>query len=201
MACLEQNLLFCSMTHYDITTYNAVLKKSINIIKRQCYEACFCKFMDGIKKAWKTINEILNKTKKKKTIPDTFIDGENEITDKLEIANKFNVFFFFTNVGPNLANKIKNTGNKSFKYLMTNKYTSHFTFSLIDRNTAIKIINDMKPKSSCGFDGLSVKLIKMTKDVCIELLLIIINQTHSRGIFPDKPKIVKVTPVYKKDDQ
>ncbi len=78
-----------------LKTYNAVLKKSINIIKRQYYEACFCKFKDDIKKTWKTINEIINKTKKKKTFPDTFNDGENEITDKLEIANKFNTFFFF----------------------------------------------------------------------------------------------------------
>ncbi len=33
-----------------LKTYNAVLKKSINIIKRQYYEACFCKFSDDIKK-------------------------------------------------------------------------------------------------------------------------------------------------------
>ncbi len=84
---------------------------------------------------------------------------------------------------------------------MTNKYTSHFTFSLIDRDTVIKIINDMKPKSSCGFDGLSMKLLKMTKDVFIEPLLIIINQALSTGIFPDKLKIAKVTPVYKKVDK
>ncbi len=58
-----------------------------------------------LKKTWKTIIEILNKTKKKKSFPDTFFDDEDQITDKLEIANKFNVFF--TNICPNLANKIK----------------------------------------------------------------------------------------------
>ncbi len=78
---------------------------------------------------------------------------------------------------------------------MTNKYTSHFTFSTIDKVTVIKIINDMKPKSSCGIDGLSIKLLKMTKEVFIEPLLIIINQTLSTGIFPEKLK------VYQKDDQ
>ncbi len=31
-------------------TYNAVLKKIINIIKRQYYETCFCIFNDNIKK-------------------------------------------------------------------------------------------------------------------------------------------------------
>ncbi len=81
---------------------------------------------------------------------------------------------------------------------MTNKYTSHITFSLIDTEIVTKIRNDMKPKSSCGFDGLSMKLLKMMKEVFIEPLLIIIKQTLSTGIFPDKLKIAKVIPVYKK---
>ncbi len=46
-----------------------------------------------------------------------------------------------------------------------------------------------------------MKLLKMTKEVFIELLLVIINQTINTGTFPDKLKISKVTPVYKKDDQ
>ncbi len=84
---------------------------------------------------------------------------------------------------------------------MTNKYTSHFTFNIIDRETIIKIINDVKPTSCCGFDGLSMKLLKITKEVFIDPLLIIINPTLNTGIVPDKVKIAKVTPVYKKDDQ
>ncbi len=138
-----------------LKTYNAVFKKSINIIKRQYYEACLCKFKDDIKITWKTINEILNKTKKKKIFSRYFFfESEDQITDKLVIANKFNVFF--TNVGPSLANKIKYPGNKCFKDFMTNKYTSDFTFNMIDRETVFKIINDMKSKSSCGFDRLTI---------------------------------------------
>ncbi len=54
---------------------------------------------------------------------------------------------------------------------------------------------------TCVFDGLSMKLLKITKEVFIEPLLSINNQTLNTGIFPDKLKIAKVTPVYKKDDQ
>ncbi len=75
-----------------------------------------------LKELGKQLSEILNKAKKIKTFPDTFFDGEDQITDKLEIANKF---YVFTNIGPNLANKIKYAGNKCFKVFMTNKYTSH----------------------------------------------------------------------------
>jgi hypothetical protein len=56
----------------------------------------------------------------------------------------------------------------------------------------------MKPKSSCGFDGLSMKLLKIAKDVILDPLVIIINQTLNTGVFPNKLKIAKVNPIYKK---
>jgi len=58
----------------------------------------------------------------------------------------------------------------------------------------------MKPKSSCGFDGISSKLLKFSIDALVEPLVIIINQTLLTGTFPDKLKIAKVNPIYKKDD-
>ncbi len=59
----------------------------------------------------------------------------------------------------------------------------------------------MKPKTSCGFDGISMKLVKSTKAALTEPLLIIINQKLKTGIFPDKLKIAKVNLTYKKDDK
>ncbi len=49
----------------------------------------------------------------------------------------------------------------------------------------------MKPKSSCGFDGISMKILKAKKEVLIEPILIIVNRTLHTGIFPDKLKIAK----------
>ena len=58
----------------------------------------------------------------------------------------------------------------------------------------MKILNNLKPKPSCGYDGISTKL-----DICKSLTLII-NQTLSTGIFPDSLKVAKVIPLYKKGD-
>ncbi len=58
----------------------------------------------------------------------------------------------------------------------------------------------MKPKSSCGFDGISIKILKAIKEVLIEPILIIVNQTLHTGIFLDKLKIAKLNPIYKKDE-
>ncbi len=41
----------------------------------------------------------------------------------------------------------------------------------------------MKPKSSCGFDGISMKILKVNKEVVIENILIIVSQTINTGIF------------------
>ncbi len=51
----------------------------------------------------------------------------------------------------------------------------------------------MKPKTSCGFDGISLKILKTIKEILAEPLTIIINQMLNRGIFPDLLKIAKVT--------
>ncbi len=59
----------------------------------------------------------------------------------------------------------------------------------------------MAPKSSFGFDGLSSKLLKSIKGAVVKPITIIINQMIDTGIFPDKLKIAKIVPIYKKDDE
>ena len=52
---------------------------------------------------------------------------QNLLTDKLEIANKFNAFFF-TNIGNHLANNIKYKGFRDHSYYLNKKVNSVFTF-------------------------------------------------------------------------
>ena len=63
-----------------------------------------------------------------------------------------------------------------------------------------KIKNNLKHKDSCGQDGLSSSLLIQLKHILTKPLTIIINQSLKSGIFPDKLKIAKVIPLYKKDD-
>ena len=64
----------------------------------------------------------------------------------------------------------------------------------------VQIINSLKPKVSSGLDELSNKMLKLIKDVIAPPLTIIINQMLNTGIFPDKLKISKVIPLFKKGD-
>ncbi len=183
----------------NLATYNTILKKNIRIAQKDYYENLFNKFKNDIRGTWKTINEILCKTKKKKSFPQFFKDNETVITNKLTIANKFNTFF--TNIGPKLADQIKMPKNKHFKNYLTLNYNHKFTFKDIDEEGVRKIIERLAPKTSFGFDGLSTKLIKEIKDCLVKPLTLIINQMLNTGIFPDKLKIAKIAPAHKKDDE
>ena len=183
----------------NLKTYNGILKKLIRSAKKTYYENLFAKFKGDIKNTWKTINEILNRTKRKNKFPDFFKDGNNTVTGKLAIANHFNKFF--TNIGPKLSSMIAVPDNQTFQNYLKNKISYSFKFTAIDTKTISEIIDNLAPKTSSGFDGISTKLIKTIKNVLIKPVTIIINQMIATGIFPDKLKIAKVTPVFKKDDE
>ena len=61
--------------------------------------------------------------------------------------------------------------------------------------------NNLKPKQSCGHDGISTKLLKTCKHAICKPLTLIINQILSTGIFPDNIKVAKVIPLFKKGDK
>ena len=74
-------------------------------------------------------------------------------------------------------------------------------FSLVSESVIDKIINDISAKNSSGPDGISTKLLKLVKhDLISPLTNIVIQTLSSTGIFPDRLKIVKVIPIYKKGD-
>ena len=55
-------------------------------------------------------------------------------------------------------------------------------------------------RNSSGPDGITTKLLKVVKPDLISPLTNIVNQTLSTGIFPDRLKIAKVIPIYKKGE-
>ena len=114
------------------------------------------------------------------------------------IANTFNNYFI--NIGPKLANQIKNPVNKSFRDFLTLNNGLDFQFYHVKRKDIANVIDHLHAKLSYGTDGISTVLLKRMKDRMIELLSIIVNQTLSIGIFPDRLKIAKIIPLFKKEE-
>ena len=189
--------------HYDtlklnLKTYNLILRKSIISAKQMYYESRFNRIGNYIRRTWKTINEILTKNQTKNKFPTVFNDNGSMITDKVNIANKFNVFF--TNIGEKIAKGINYDGNKTYGHYLNKDIHSSFTFMNIDEDAINKIIYNLPPKSSSGCDGISTKLLKVIAPVIIKPLTLLINQMLNTGTFPDKLKIAKVIPIFKKGD-
>ena len=81
------------------------------------------------------------------------------------------------------------------------KHKSKFNFTLVDETVVEKVVKGLNPKSSCGKVGISTILLKKIIPEIKAPLTIIINQTLKTGIFPDKLKIAKVLPLFKKGDK
>ncbi len=142
----------------------------------------------------------MNKSKKKSSFPSFFRDENNRIiTDKLEIANKFNTFFSL--IGSKLAKNIETPQGKSFKDYLKKVHQKCFNFHTVSEDIIRKIIDELAPKTSFGYDGLSTKLIKNIKNYLLQPITLIVNQMINTGIFPDKLKIAKINPIFKKEDE
>jgi hypothetical protein len=192
------NALYQTLKH-NLTVYNKILKKSIRQAKSTYYENCFYKFKNDIKQTWSVIKDIMSKTRKTKELPKYFMLDTVCLTDAKTIADGFNNFF--TNIGPELANKITPPQDKSYQTYLSDIIDCQFKFQLVTSETVGKAIDNLKSKTSTGTDGLSNKLIKSIKQEILEPITTIVNQTFSTGIFPDRLKLAKVVPVYKKDNE
>ena len=74
-------------------------------------------------------------------------------------------------------------------------------FEKVSETNVMQIINNLPNKTSCGFDGISTIVMKSIKHVILKSLTLIINQIINTGVFPNKLKIAKITPIFKKDDR
>ena len=94
---------------FNLKSYNKILKKLIRQARIQYYSDQFDRNKSNIRHTWSTIKEILNKCKDKKEFPAFFTIKDEHVTDKTDISNNFNSFF--ANIGTNLSNNIKFSGN------------------------------------------------------------------------------------------
>ena len=65
----------------------------------------------------------------------------------------------------------------------------------------MRYLSKLNLSHSCRHDNLSKVILKYIANEISECLTLIINQSITAGIFPDKLKIEKVAPIFKKDDQ
>ena len=194
----NENLPLHDQLKHNLTTYNKILKKAIREAKRVYYHKCFDKYKNDMKKTWLAIKEIINKSNKSCNVPDFLTINGQKVTNEQTIANEFNNFF--VNIGPQLSAQITPLDSGSFKDYLGNPVAHTFNFNSVTTNEVKSIIDKLHSKPSAGSDRLSSITLKKINQHILLPITIIINQIMNTGIFPDKLKIAKVIPLYKKDD-
>ena len=179
--------------------YNKLLKNNIKLTNKMYHFSCFEKCKNDIKSTWSNIKDIVNKKTSTTSISERFNFTNHCTEDKQIIADRFNTYF--TNIGVTFSNKIKNSRTKTLKLYLDKPSETNFNFTPVTETAVKNIIKQLKGRSSEGADGLSVKLLKSIKNIIVKSLTLITNQCIGTGVFPDKLKIAKVVPLYKKDDK
>ena len=120
------------------------------------------------------------------------INGIN-IFDEETIATSFNKYF--VNVGPNLASKIQCT-DKKFEDFLTKSITILQRKDLSD-NELKDAFYSLKTNKSSGYDDINFDAIRNAFGSLIKPLKHVFSLSLTKGIFPDKLKIARVTPIFK----
>jgi hypothetical protein len=182
----------------NLHTYNTILRKSLRQAKFLHYSRLFDKYKNDCRMSWKLINSLLCNSKNKNSITSLFIINGSSVTNEHQIAENFNNFF--ADIGSLQANAIPPTNPNKYSEYLHNPTNFRFRFTLINSDDVKDIIKKFKPKTSCGDDNISLKILKLINPYISQALTIIINQSLTSGIFPDALKIAKVIPLFKKDD-
>ena len=131
------------------------------------------------------------------SFPESLIIANEEITDKKSIAEKFNSFFM--NTSTNLAAKIPHSTTNFESYL-----SSITTISRENCLTEEELKNaffSLKTNKSPRYDNIHVNVIRNPYNELKTPLMNIFNLLLNTGIFPDRMKVAKVTPICKKGEK
>jgi len=131
---------------------------------------------DG-KKKWRVLKTELKINQSREKIKSVHINN-SVISNPNEIAIKFKEHF--ETCATKLASEVPDTGENEILF----EQKPDWGFNVITEEKLIKTIDSLLPKSSCGFDLLSNRMLKKEKKDIAKLLLNLINETIMGDIFP-----------------
>ena len=191
-----------SPTSANHTKYKKLKKfvtKHIKKAKLQYYTNYFKQYSADSRKQWQMINTLLNKNKRKITIPKLVNEGK-DITSPTEIANTFNNYF--CNIASKLkVNHIPGPDNPSPSPTQFAKYLhnpSPNSIYLLDTegSEVETVINNFKNKSTADTNITALKAANAVPRFQ-EVLADLINISFKEGVFPKQLKLAKVVPIHK----
>ncbi len=176
--------------------YRNILNTVVKAAENKYFTELLSNTKQSVKSLWDTFRHIINPGKKKKsTNIDKLIINVNTITNDNDIANAFNSYF--SHILSNLTDRIP-PQNTTFKRFMGSMNINSMLLFEASNGELLKFMSQLKSNKSAGSDDMLPKLVKQRCQELCTPLLTIINRSLWEGIFPDKLKIAKVLPFFKK---
>ena len=137
--------------------YKQSFEKNKKDFKSKYFQEKLSFHKKNIKNTWKTLKDIIGKTKiNENRLPKKIALENKEITDQKTIAEKLNEFY--VNVGPNLASKLLQNNNDYKSYLPD--ITTLFDEQELTEQEVKEAVASLKPNKSPGCDSIHVNVIK-----------------------------------------
>jgi hypothetical protein len=213
ISCQNKRILYLNCReHNDVNLkirykrYWRILSNVIQAAKKMYNDKLIQKSKNRIKTTWGIIKGVTGDKNRQDTINSLQVNG-NMLHDSQEIANGFNEYF--SSVADTIINNIRNDNKKknnniSHASYLKNNFSN--TFPVIKWKYAStyeinKIIESLKPKGSCGYDEIPLRILKLSAPCILSPLTFICNYSLSTGVFPERLKYAQVRPLYKKGDR
>ena len=198
-------------TENNIKKYKYFCKmftKLKRLAKSKYYTDILYMNVSNVKRTWQILREVLNRQPNHNKQNELFVIGDIKTNNKKDIANGFNTFF--ANIGKTINDQITQPPDvysdlfkdlekkkKKFVFFLNGNYPVNCFFQLTHEEELIKVAQNLKPKTSQGFDNLSTCIIQKAMKEVAAPLTHIFNQSFLLGVVPDQMKIAKIVPVFK----
>ena len=179
---------------------NKVVKQVRDAQKNYLYKNCEETKGDS-GKMWKVVKTAMNVKSNPNVTPDFLwiknADGESKKLDnKSDIANEMNKQF--SSMGAKLASKLDPPEKHFTDYLeYPNPNHLRLVLRMVSESEVDKLVQELDATKSVGIDGIPPKLLKWSAQILVPILTRLFNKCLVGGIYPDKLKLARVTPIYK----
>lgn len=170
-------------------SYKKMLKTVIRLSKRLSNSNYLKRSSNKTKATWGLIKYLTSPSNvMKETVNEIQIDSVT-ITNKLEIAKHFNNLY----ITQNIDNSFVDNYEPKFAQACNSIFLKP-----VDESEIINLVNKLKNKKSCGYDGIPIQVIKSCIKIIAKPIVHIINIMLETGCFPNQLKITLVKPLHKK---
>jgi hypothetical protein len=179
--------------------YTKILADVIKTAKFKHYNKIYSSSKNKTKTMWNLIKSETNKYANKKEIQ-LNIEGK-QVTNSRQLANIFNDYFTNATTTPQSDNYNHPMSAIDSLLASCSNSFSQIYMTPVTGNEIKNIIESLKMKSSCGYDEVPLKILKISLPYIISPMVYLCNRSILSGIFPSWHKYAQIVPTFKKGDK